>query len=59
VVIVLFWGEGEFPPYIIAYNLLNIILSFSICHVCVNPNDDVIVNRSKSPDLCAAHTFPV
>jgi len=45
VVNVFFGGEGEFPPYTIAYNLLNIILSFNICHVCVKQNDDVIVYR--------------
>ena len=41
----LYWGEGEFTPYIIAYKLLTIILSFYICHACVKQNDDVIVYR--------------
>jgi len=43
--VMIFGGEGEFYPYTITYRLLNIILSFYICHVCVKQNDDVIVYR--------------
>ena len=45
-VVMTFGGVGgEFYPYTITYRLLNIILSFYICHVCVKQNDDVIVYR--------------
>jgi hypothetical protein len=38
-------GGGEFYPYAITYRLLNMIMSFCICHVCVEQNDGVIVYR--------------